>query len=44
MFHDLQSGGYLAMRLVNETSPTRMLDTPKGENYYSPANLRQLGK
>lgn len=43
VFHDMQSGGYIAMRLVNETAPMRMTDTPKGENYYSPANLRRLG-
>lgn len=44
MFHDLQSGGYIAMRLVNETAPMRFLDTPKGEGYYSPASLRTLGR
>jgi len=44
MFHDLQSGGYIAMRLVNETAPMRFLDTPRGEGYYSPASLRTMGR
>ena len=44
MFHDLQSGGYIAMRLVNETSPVNHLAEPQGEDYYSPANLRKMGR
>lgn len=44
MFHDVQSGGYIAMRLVNNTAPARLMDSPKGESYYSPANLRKLGR
>lgn len=44
MFHDVQSGGYIAMRLVNDTAPARLMDTPKGEGYFSPANLRKLGR
>lgn len=44
MFHDLQSGDYVAMRLVNETEPTKYNLKPKGKRYYSPKNLRKLGK
>ena len=44
MFHDLQSGAYIAMRLVNETSPMRMTDEPKGADYYSPRELRSMGR
>lgn len=44
MFHDLQSGAYIAMRLVNETSQLNMMDQTKGAEYYSPANLRTMGR
>jgi hypothetical protein len=44
VFHDLQSGAYIAMRMVNETSPMDYMAKPQGENYYSPANLRSMGK
>ncbi|CAA0117408.1 putative protein [BD1-7 clade bacterium] len=43
MFHDLQSGGYISLRMINETSPSNLMGQPKGERYYSPANLRKLG-
>ena len=43
MFHDLQSGAYIATRLVNETSQPNLMGTPRGEEYYSPANLRRMG-
>lgn len=44
LFHDLQSGAYIAMRLVNETAPMDFLATPRGADYYSPSNLRTMGK
>lgn len=44
IFHDLQSGGYIAMRMVNETAPINFLAEPKGEDFYSPTNLRKMGK
>lgn len=44
MFHDLQSGSYIATRLVNETAPTNFQAKPKGAEYYSPSNLRVMGK
>lgn len=43
MFHDLQSGSYIALRLINETSPSNLMGLPKGEKFYSPANLRKMG-
>ena len=44
MFHDLQSGGYISLRMVNETAPPDYNAKPQGENYYSPANLRKMGR
>lgn len=44
MFHDLQSGAYISMRMVNETAPMDFMAKPMGENYYSPSNLRAMGK
>jgi hypothetical protein len=43
MFHDLQSGAYFSARMVNETSQPNLMATPRGEAYYSPANLRKMG-
>ena len=43
MFHDLQSGAYIALRLVNESSPSDFTAEPKGEKYFSPASLRKMG-
>ncbi len=43
MFHDLQSGAYISLRLVNETAPSDFTAEPKGEKYFSPANLRKMG-
>lgn len=44
MFHDFQSGAYIAMRLINETAPMNFLAKIQGEKYYTPSNLRKLGK
>lgn len=44
VYHDLQSGAYIAMRMVNETAPMDFMAKPMGENYYTPANLRSMGK
>lgn len=43
MFHDLNSGNYLATRLVNAKGQPNLMGTPQGENYYSPNNLRKMG-
>jgi hypothetical protein len=44
MFHDLQSGAYITTRMVNESSPLNFMAEPKGEKYYSPSNLRKMGR
>lgn len=43
MYHDLNSGAYLATRLVNETAQPNLMGTPRGDAYYSPSNLRTMG-
>ncbi len=44
MFHDLQAGAYIAIRMNNETAPT-VYDVPqKGAKYFSPQNLRKMGR
>lgn len=43
VFHDLQSGSYIALRLFNETEPSNFTASSKGEKYFSPANLRKMG-
>lgn len=43
IFHDVQSGAYVAIRLVNETRPTNYSVKPKGSKYYTPQNLRKMG-
>lgn len=43
IYHDLQSGAYVANRLVNETAQPNLMSTPKGEAYYAPSNLRTMG-
>ena len=44
LFHDLQSGAYVANRLINKTAVPDYNATPKGEHYYSPSNLKKLGR
>ena len=44
MNHDLQAGDYVAIRLVNETRPTNYAMETKGESFYSPNNLRKMGR
>ena len=44
MFHDIQSGAYLTMRLINETAPSNFLAQPKGDKYYTPNNLRRMAR
>lgn len=43
-FHDLNAGNYVAIRVVNELDgPFRLLDEPKGVNYFKAENLRKMG-
>ncbi len=44
MFHDLQSGAYVSIRTVNETRPDKWDREPLGMKYYTPQNLRKLGR
>jgi len=45
MYHDLQSGDYLANYLVNEVSgPPKIVTTPWNDDYFTVAEVRKLGK
>ncbi len=44
VFHDLSSGAYIALRLVNETRPTVYDKPSNGDAYYTPQTLRKLGR
>lgn len=44
MFHELRAGGYITIRLVNDSAPLDHVGPPKGPAYYSPTNVRKLGK
>jgi hypothetical protein len=44
MFHELRAGGYIVIRLVNDSAPLDYTTTPKGSNYYSSTNVRKLGR
>jgi hypothetical protein len=43
-FYDLQSGHYLASRMVNESGQPVVNGEFKGAEYYTPSNLRRLGR
>lgn len=43
VFHDLRSGAYFSMRMVNETAQPNLMATPNGDKFYSPSNLRKMG-
>lgn len=42
--YDLQSGAYVAMRVMNETRPTDYAMKTKGERFYTPNSLRKMGR
>lgn len=45
MYHDLRAGAYIAERLVNDSAPLLFDQNPlKGPSYFSPSNVRKLGK
>lgn len=44
MFHELRAGGYIIIRLVNDSDPLDHTVEAEGPNYYSPTNVRKLGK
>jgi hypothetical protein len=42
--HDLVAKGYVAQRLVNDTEPANFAVEPKGAGFYTPKNLRKMGR
>ncbi len=44
MFHELRAGGYIVIRLVNDSAPLDYTAPPKGSHYYSSTNVRKLGR
>jgi hypothetical protein len=44
MFHELRAAGYITIRLVNDSEPLDYTAKPKGEAYFSPTNVRKLGR
>lgn len=44
MFHELRAGGYITIRLVNDSEQMNYMAPAKGQNYYSPTNVRKLGR
>jgi hypothetical protein len=44
IFHDLRAGAYVVTRLVNDQQALDHTAAPLGESYYTPTNIRKLGK
>ena len=44
MFHDLQASAYISVRLVNEAEPSNYTVPERGKKFYTPQNLRKLGR
>ena len=45
IYHDLRAGAYIAERLINDSAPMMYDVNPvKGPAYFSPSNIRKLGK
>lgn len=45
MYHDLRAGAYIAERLINDSEPMLYDINPmKGPEYFSPTNVRKLGR
>ena len=44
MFHELRAGGYITIRLINDSEQMNYVAEPKGGNYYAPTNVRKLGR
>lgn len=42
--YDLLANAYVAVRLTNQTRPSNYAMEIKGEDFYTPANLRRLGR
>lgn len=44
IFHDLRAGTYVSTRLVNDLDQMTFTAKPLGPNFYSPTNIRKLGR
>ncbi len=44
MFHDIRAGAYIAVRVVNDQDALEHTAPALGPSYYSPTNVRKLGK
>ncbi len=44
IMHDLQTKAYVVSGLVNDTRPPRFNHEPKGIDFFTPSNLRTLGR
>ena len=44
MFHELRAAGYITIRLVNDSEQMNYMAPARGEAYYSPTNVRKLGR
>lgn len=44
MYFDLQSGHYVVLRLINSTSVQKFAAEPKSLEFYTPSNLRRMGR
>jgi hypothetical protein len=44
MFHGLRAGGYITIRLVNDSEQMDYTAPARGEAYYSPTSVRKLGR
>lgn len=44
VYHDLQSSAYIALRMVNEQRPSKFDGKPRGDKFFTPQNLRKMGR
>jgi hypothetical protein len=44
IFYDLQSGHYVVLRLTNSTGTPLYIAEPKNPEFYTPSNLRRMGR
>jgi hypothetical protein len=43
-FHELRAGGYITIRLVNAGEQLDFTAEPRGEQFYTPTNVRKMGR
>jgi len=44
LYHDLVSGHYLARNVINQQEAPKLTGEPWGEQFFSPSNLRRMGR